>query len=41
MSKHLRTLAVAAAIVGGLAPVPALHARDYLAMRDDSMMGRA
>ena len=40
MSKHLRTLAVGAAMVGGLAAVPVLYAQDYLSMRHGSMMGQ-
>jgi hypothetical protein len=38
MSKHLRTLAVGAAIVAGLAAAP-LYAQDYLAMPHGSMKG--
>jgi hypothetical protein len=40
VNKHLKTLAAGAAIVAGLVAAPALYARDNLAMRDDSMMGR-
>jgi hypothetical protein len=40
MSKHLRTLAVGAAIVAGLAAAPALSAQDYLRMAQGSMMGQ-
>ena len=40
MSKHLRTLAVGAAMVGGLAAAPVLYAQDYLSMRHGSMMGQ-
>jgi hypothetical protein len=40
MSRHLRTLAVGAAIVAGLAAAPALYAQDYLRMPHASMMGQ-
>jgi len=40
VSKHLRTLAVGAAIVAGLAAAPALYAQDYLNMPDRSMTGQ-
>jgi hypothetical protein len=40
MRKHLKTLAVGAAIVAGLAAAPAPHAQDYLSMPDGSMMGQ-
>ena len=40
MRKHLKTLAVGAAIVAGLATAPAPHAQDYLSMPDGSMMGQ-
>jgi hypothetical protein len=39
MSKHLRTMAVGAAIVAGLAAAPALYAQDYLAMPHGAMKG--
>jgi hypothetical protein len=40
MSKHLRTLAVGAAIAAGLTAAPVLYAQDYLSMRHSSMMGQ-
>jgi hypothetical protein len=40
MSRHLKTLAVGAAIVAGLAAAPALYAQDYLSLRHGSMMGQ-
>jgi hypothetical protein len=39
MSKHLRTLAVGAAIAAGLAAAPALYAQDDLSNSHGSMMG--
>ena len=40
MSKHLKTLAVGAAIAAGLAAAPALYAQDHLRMPHGSMMGQ-
>ncbi len=40
MSKHLRTLAVAAAHAAGVAAAPVLYAQDHLSMRHGSMMGQ-
>ena len=39
MSKHLRALAIGAAIPMGLAAAPALYAQDYLSTSHGSMMG--
>jgi hypothetical protein len=39
MSTHLRTLAIGAAIVAGLAAAPVLYAQDHRSMRHGSMMG--
>jgi hypothetical protein len=39
MSKHLRALAVAGAIVAVVAVAPALYAQSYLSMSHGSMMG--
>jgi hypothetical protein len=40
MSKHLRILAVGAAIAVGLAAAPALYGQDYLSLSHGSMTGR-
>jgi hypothetical protein len=40
MSKHLRTVAVGAAVVAGLAVAPALDAQDYLSMSHGPMIGK-